>query len=555
MKLRPYQEYCIEEIRKHFRNSNEACIVSASTGAGKTIIFSKLIQGILERAKDFRVLILAHRKQLLEQAKDKLLTVAPELFMKVGVYSAGLKKREKTYQITIAGIQSVHNRAYEFEPFDLIIVDEVHNFSESEGTTYKKFIENCIKNKNACKVLGFTATPYRLKGGSIYGKDKLFKKLVYKIGTGELIDKGHLCNVTAKHAKASQDFSNIKITAGDFNKLEVEMLLNKEALVMETVKEILELSQGRKKVLIFCCSIKHAELFRDELGNGVCSITHSKMDKEKRILNENNFTNGTTRFMVNVGVLTEGWDCPGVDCIALATATCSPGRYVQMVGRGIRLHPDKKDCLILDFGGNIERHGAIDLVDEVMEKKRKEKLKPKEDCKMVKACPGCETYIHIASKECLECGYIFPEREFQHDHKAGTGAILSSQMKKPELIEKKITDVLCSIHKKEGKPDSLKVSYQVGFESINEWICLEHTGFAGVKARRWWEHIFHAIRTPIKISELNLYEVSKSLCEKLETIVVVKSGKYYEIKQYHFKDFEKQKRADFNNFYKEKKNG
>jgi DNA repair protein RadD len=553
VQLRPYQSDCLTAIREHFRNSSESCIISASTGAGKTIIFATLIQGIYSRVENFRVLILAHRKQLLEQARDKLLTVAPELQEKVGVYSAGLNKREMNSPITIAGIQSVHNRAYDFEPFDLIIIDEVHNFSENDGTTYKKFIENCLSNKNACKVLGFTATPYRMKGGTIYGEDKLFKKLIFKIGTGELIKLGFLCNVTAKHAKASQDFNQVKLTGGDFNKLEVEMLLNKEVLVRETVKEIIELSEGRNKVLIFCCSIKHAELVRDNLGNGVCSITHSKMEKEKRDFNEYSFTNGNRRFMVNVGVLTEGWDCPAVDCIVLLRPTCSPGLYVQMIGRGLRLHDSKSDCLVLDFGGNIERHGAIDLVEEIMEKKKREKIKPRADCQMMKACPECETYIHIASMECLECGYQFPEREFQHDSKAGTGAILSSQIDEPELVEKKITDVMCSVHKKEGKPDSLKVSYQCGLEFISEWICLEHSGYAGKKAIRWWQGMFQAIKLPRKIADLSLSGVSKCLLENLKSISVIKKGKYYEIKEYHLKDFEKKRRQEFDDFYKQEK--
>lgn len=550
MELRPYQQDCIQAIRKHFRTSNDSAVVSASTGSGKTIIFSDLIKGLNKRAPDFRTLILAHRKQILQQSYDKLITVAPELKRDVGIYSAGLNLRQMDKKITIAGIQSVHNRAFEFDKFGLIIVDEGHHFSEEERTTYKKFIDNCKEKNPELKVLIFTATPYRMKGGLIYGEDKMIKKLIYKIGTGELIDQGYLCHVTAKHAKASQDFSKVKMTGGEFNKLEVELILNKQKLVEETVKEIKELSffVGREKILIFCCSIAHAELVRKTIGIDFCSITHSKMSKQDRQDNEWQFITGGeygTEFMCNVGVLTEGWDCPKVDCIVLLTATASPGKYVQMVGRGLRNAPGKENCLVLDFAENIDRHGPIDRVEEIMEKKKREKISPKADCKMMKVCPECDTYLALAARECLECGYLFPERSFIHNHKAGSGAILASEI---ELQEKVVYNVCCNIHKKKDKPDSLKVTYyskQFSYKNgignldltpVSEWICFQHTGYALKKARSWWHGRF-ASAPPEKIADINLREVEARLKEITQSISVVKKGKYFEIKKYSM-DFE-----------------
>jgi DNA repair protein RadD len=410
-----------------------------------------------------------------------------------------------------------------------VIIDEVHNFSEEDGTTYKNFIQDCMTNNNSCKVLGFTATSYRLKGGSIYGKDRLFKKLIYKIGLRELIDQGHLSPVTSKHGKASSDFSKVKLSAGDFNTKEVNLILNDRILVEKTVKEILKLAEGRQKVLIFCCSIDHAELVKDVLRQEGCAITHSKMEKRFREGNEKEFMNSDIRFMVNVGVLTEGWDCPAVDCIVLLRPTCSPGLYVQMVGRGLRIHDNKDNCLVLDFGGNIERHGCIDMVEQVMEKKEREKISKKADCQMCKTCPECDTLIPLASMECLECGYIFPKKDFNHDTEAADGAIISS-----EIVdnEKDVDFVMCNLHKKQGSPDSIKVSYWCGMNVYDEWVCLEHSGYAKSKAIHWYQDRHTSLIVPSKVSEINMTELSNRLTQITKSISVRKNGKYFRIIKY-----------------------
>ncbi|MCH7679811.1 DEAD/DEAH box helicase [candidate division KSB1 bacterium] len=317
MELRPYQQECLDSIKDHFRVSTEPVVISISTGGGKTIIFSTLIKSIFEKVNTYRILLVAHRKQLLTQAEDKLVKVSPNLWNRIGIYSAGLNRRDTNKEITIAGVQSIYKKMFNFKkPIDLIIVDEAHNIGADQDTMYQELFNDArTANKNV-RILGVTATPYRMKGGSIYGEGQMFKKCVFKIGIDELIEQGYLCSVTSKHGKASSDFSNVKLTGGDFNAKEVDLILNDRLLVEKTVKEIMELAKSREKILIFCCSIDHAELVMFELENySRCAITHSKLSKHTREFEENEFTNGDTRFMVNIGVLTEGWDCPAVDCI------------------------------------------------------------------------------------------------------------------------------------------------------------------------------------------------------------------------------------------------
>ena len=545
MELRPYQQECLSSIQVHFRTSIEPVVISISTGGGKTIIFSTLIKSIFEKIDTYRILLIAHRKQLLEQAEDKLLNVSPKLWNRIGIYSAGLKRRDTDKEITIAGIQSVYKKIFDFKkPPDLIIVDEAHNIPADEDTMYQELFNDArTANKNV-RILGVTATPYRMKGGSIYGKGQMFTECVFKIGIDELIDQGYLCPVTAKHGKASSDFSKVKLSAGDFNAKEVNLILNDRILVETTVKEILKLAEGRKKVLIFCCSIDHAELVQkvidEKLYGYHCGITHSKMNKEDRGENELNFMQDSFRFMVNIGVLTEGWDFPAVDCIAIMTATCSPGRYVQMVGRGLRINPGKDNCLVLDFGGNIERHGCIDMVETVMEKKKREKIGKKADAQMCKACPECETMIALASMECLECGYIFPKKDFNHDTEAAEGAIIST-----EIIDqdKDVNFVMCSVHKKEGKPDSIKVVYWCGTDFYQEWVCVAHEGYARTKAIHWWQQRHTSLIVPSKVSDIDLKDLSDRLTEITKSISVRKNGKYFEIKKYQL-DFESLKQTE-----------
>ena len=185
---------------------------------------------------------------------------------------------------------------------------------------------------------------------------------------------------------------------------------------------------------------------------------------------------------MNVNVLTTGFDAPNIDCIAMLRPTNSPGLYYQMVGRGFRLHPGKDNCLVLDFGGNILRHGPVDAV-RVRDPARGTGEAP------AKECPECQAVIHAAYAVCPECGHEFPppERE-RHDRRASDAAILSGQVTETEY---EVIETVYRVHTKydapEEHPKTMRVDYRVGLsEWQSEWVCFEHTGYARAKAEAWW---------------------------------------------------------------------
>lgn len=188
-----------------------------------------------------------------------------------------------------------------------------------------------------------------------------------------------------------------------------------------------------------------------------------------------------------MNVLTTGFDAPNIDCVALLRPTNSPGLYYQMVGRGFRLDPTKDNCLVLDFGGNILRHGPVDAL-EIKDRSSGNGEAP------AKECPQCQAVIHAAYSLCPECGYEFPppKRE-QHDQEASTAGILSGEVTETEY---EVQDVYYSVHVKrdaaEDHPRSMRVDYRVGFnDHRSEWVCFEHTGYARAKAEAWWKARSH----------------------------------------------------------------
>jgi len=194
-------------------------------------------------------------------------------------------------------------------------------------------------------------------------------------------------------------------------------------------------------------------------------------------------THPPLKYLVNVNVLTTGFDAPNVDCIVLLRPTASPGLYYQMVGRGFRLCPDKTDCLVLDYGGNILRHGPVDAI-QIAERDADGNGKAP-----AKECPECQAVIHAAYSVCPDCGYEFPPPDSgKHDAQASDEGILSGQVIDTEYD---VTDVFYSVHTKRGAdedaPKTMRIDYQVGLNDFHsEWICFEHTGWAKQKAVAWW---------------------------------------------------------------------
>ena len=514
MKLRDYQKQAVDACYRYLREHDGNPAIVCPTGAGKSHILAQICNDAVSLWSG-RVLILAHVKELLEQNSDKVRHYLGENF--VGIYSAGLKHRDMHQPVIAASIQSVYKRACEFDPFDLVVVDECHLIPESGDGMYRTFLKDALIINPKLRIIGTTATAFRMTTGMICGPDNLLNEICFEVGVRELIVKGYLCPLISKAGRQKADTSGLHLRGGEFIASEVEDLMDQDALVSSACSEIIEQTASRNSVLIFAAGISHARhiqsLLQQRSRNEVGLVTGDtpaveraellarfKRETVKADLFGN--TKPPLKYLVNVNVLTTGFDAPNIDCVVLLRPTNSPGLYYQMVGRGFRLHPSKEDCLVLDFGGNILRHGPVDSL-QIKDRSTGNGDAP------AKECPECHSVIHAAYATCPDCGYEFPPPERQkHDARASTAGILSGQA---EDTEYQVFDTLYHYHMKRNAgpddPPTLRVEYNIGFNQwISEWVCFEHTGYARNKAEAWWrtrsnEPIPSTVQEAIELAE------------------------------------------------------
>jgi DNA repair protein RadD len=484
MQLRPYQQAAVEAVYHHLGHHTDNPVVVIPTGGGKTPVMATICSDAVNLWNG-RVLILAHVKELLEQTAGTLAAIAPEL--NVGIYSAGLKRRDTEHSVIIAGIQSVYRKAFDLDAFDLVIVDEAHMIPPEGEGMYQSFLADACSVNPHLRVIGLTATPFRMTTGMICQPGHFLNSICYEVGVKELIVQGYLCPLRSKASKARLDTSVLHLRGGEFISDEVEDLMDTDTRVQAACSEIIDYTQDRHTVLIFASGIahgKHIVQVLKERHNIECGfVSGDSPDGWRREMLER-FKSGSLKYLCNVNVLTTGFDAPNVDCVVLLRPTMSPGLYYQMVGRGFRLHPSKQDCLVLDFGSNIVRHGPVDALRINPANARGNGDAP------AKECPMCFEVIHAAYTRCPACNYEFPPpQRNQHDTTASAEDVLSGQV---SIEEYDVQEVLYNVHTKRGAsadtPRTMRVQYKVGLDTyIPEWVCFEHTGFARIKAESWWK--------------------------------------------------------------------
>lgn len=513
IKLRPYQQSCTPAVIKYIReNPGRHPVVALPTGSGKTLCIADLIKFCTNKW-GIKVLVLSHVKEILEQNHKSLENY---LGCKVALNSSMLKRRE-VGNITVAGIQSVYKNPDPFKDVKLVIIDEAHLVSTAQNTMYQKFLSGIPKY--VC--VGFTATPFRLGTGYIYGPsdDAMFDDVCYDWSSSDnfvkLIEDGYLCKLTTKRTDLEMDTSNIKLVAGDYNEKQLAAEFDRDAVTNQAIKEIIAAGKNRKKWLIFAIDINHAEHIAEVLiRNGIPTAPiHSKMEKSgfSRQQSMAGFANGRFRCVVNVNILTTGFDDPEIDLIALLRPTTSPVLHVQTLGRGSRVSPGKTDCLVLDFAGNTMRLGPINDVVGVTKKG-----KGKEGDAPCKICKECGSVIPAATRVCPDCNYKFL---FEHGLSATPAEETIIEENRPVWLT--VNDVIYSIHSNYGMTSSVKVSYVCGKTIVNEWICVEHSGYAKAKADHW---IRYRGGKPCSYVD-NLMEQSETL-KKPKKILVTKKQKY-----------------------------
>lgn len=502
-KGRWYQDECEYSFFDYFGQGNTGNPVGAlPTGTGKSIIIASFIKKVFSKWPNQRVMMLTHVKELIQQNAEKLTSVWPTA--PLGIYSAGLNSRDMILPIVFGGVQSVANaikrtnekqeilpsHSRHFGWRDLIIIDECHLLSPKDDTMYQ-FVIAELKKINPClRVIGLTATPYRLGQGMITDGG-IFTDICYDLTTVEgfnrLLADGYISPLIPKQTHIEVDVSNVGLNRGDFNSKQLQAAVDNDKITFEAVKEIVEQGQNRKSWLIFASGIENAEHISAMFESfGIPSAAcHSKLKSAENDERIQGFKDGEIRALVNNNKLTTGFDYPAIDLIGMLRPTLSPGLWVQMLGRGTRPSPEtnKQNCLVLDFAGNTRRLGPIN-----------DPVKPKKAGKgggdaPVRICDVCGVYNHASLRHCISCGteFTFETKLFSA---AGTDELIKSTQPIVEYFN--VKTCIYNLHLKKNKqgvvtsPPSIKVSYICGLRQFNEWITLEHPGFAGKRARDWW---------------------------------------------------------------------
>ena len=405
MILRPYQKIAVDDasiaLTKH-KNT----IVVAPTGAGKTIMLSALVGKRYKKGK--KVLVLQHRDELVRQNRTKFSKVNPKITTSVVDGSEKDWSGETIFSMvqTLSRPNNLENMC----DFDMVVVDESHH---AIAETYTRIIDRVKEANNSVEIVGFTATPNR---GDRKGLRSIFNNCSHQIEITTLIREGFLVppKTFVVDVGVRQELENVRKTISDFDMGEVERIMNKRAINERIVQEWQEKAIGRKTV-VFCSTIIHAQDVCDEYrrANIRAELLTGDTPSEERKQILHDLEHGDVQVVVNVAVLTEGFDAPPVSCIVLTRPCSYKSTMVQMIGRGLRTidpeeHPGiiKKDCIVLDFGTSVLTHGSLDeTVDLEGSEARGTGAGPE------KICPQCESIVPLSSRECPLCGYEFGKQD------------------------------------------------------------------------------------------------------------------------------------------------
>ena len=530
---RPYQEEALEALDNHLMHEKGNPCVVIPTGGGKSVLMAWAIQNWKAKYPPLRVIILAHRKELVQQNAEELAGLWPT--GDIGVYAAGLGRRDMEHSILYASIDSVHNKWGEFASWDVIIVDEAHRIPAKGEGKYRNFINNSMITSPNLKVVGLTATAFRMGCGPICHKDHILNKVCYEANVADLIAQGYLCKLRSKVGDVQPDLDKVRRNSGgDYITKSLAEAVDSKELVPQTIRSAMKIihQEQRKSTIFFCVDVHHCKQISMELRKYAVDapvVTGTTKNVERDRIKEW-FKAGRYRAVCNVNVFTEGLNVKRIDCIVLLRPTLSKGLYVQMVGRGFRTHASKSDCLVLDYAHCIDEHGPIDCIEagEVA----------------LFQCKECGDTFSRAVRICPNCGWEIPKKEIErleseerekkmHEAVASNRNILGSE---PETFN--VSDVFVHRHRKAGKPDSIRIQYRCGLSVFKEWLHFSHGGAMERRARRWWWVRFgreeaEVMGTDKALEDMLLGDRIRSVTK---TITVVRKDKFTNITGYELTD-------------------
>ena len=534
---RDYQQAAADSVFAYWeRGGPGSPLIEMPTGSGKSLVLA-LIAIRLVQEFESRVFVVTDRKELIQQDAKAIRSLWPDA--PVGVFSAGLNSK-RIDVITVGGVQSMlpYAKKHDLVAPSVVLIDEAQMLSPDETTQYGQLLAILRGSNPDLRLVGLTATPYRMGQGLLTaGEDALFSCITYKTDIISLIDRGFLSPLVSPKTSVTVDTSKAATQAGEWVLRDLELAADLDAVNAAVASDIFNAlhpsdltTRPRTSALVFGVAIAHVNHLCEAIratGVNAVIVTGETPNRESLL---DAFKKRELPCIVSCDILTTGFDAPCTDVIALVRPTKSPGLYVQMGGRGMRVCEGKSDCLLLDYGGNIARHGPITNVREPAPR-RAEKGEP-----IFKICPQCKAECAGGCRTCVHCDYEFPPPE---EKKANDRASNLDPMARAVETTYDVASVSCGVHtgKSSGSTTFRVTFFDEAWQPIaSEYVCLEHEGYARDKAHRWWKSFFTC--PPPSTCEEAVTLQKSGYMRTVKTLTVLPDGKWKRIKGATFEDRE-----------------
>lgn len=513
MPLRYYQRESIDATFSYWQDNDGHPLIDLATGTGKAMVNGVLMQEIRAGWGDMRLMSVTHVQEIVEANYKEFVGVDP--FAPAGIYASALGRRDTRAQMLFGQMQSVYNKAQSIGHVDVLLVDECHMIPTKDTTMYRTFIADLMAINPDMKMVGLSATPYRLDSGRLdEGDDKLFDRVVYTYGIRQGVDDGYLTPLSSKPLSTNYDVTGVRTSMGDFKASDYRAAVDSDGLNRLVAEEVLDVEGHRNKALLFFRGVEHCARMRDEFqrrGRRVEMVHGGTPNGERRRL-INALKSGELWGICNDNTMSTGTNVVGIDLIVDGYRTKSAPRYVQRAGRGTRVvyppgfDPEavdaearraaiaghiKPNCRYMDFAGNIKEHGPVDMIEPRRPGKGQGEAP-------IKICPNCFEENHASVRECRLCGHEFDiEEKPRFEARSDTAPILS--VTTAEWLP--VRNRRFRYHEKLGGLPSVRAEFTSGLTTYKTWLCPQHTGFAKSKADRWWRQHGGAVPFPASVDE------------------------------------------------------
>jgi DNA repair protein RadD len=527
VEFRPYQNYALSALDGHWSVSSGAALIDMATATGKSVVLAEIIRRTIARDPNLRTLVAVHVRELVEQDVDALLSVWPDA--PYGICSDGLGRRDHDQQIIFGTIQTLWRDAKLLGRRDLLLIDEVQLVPRDGDGMYISLIDSLRGLNPDMRMVGASATCFRLDEGYLdRGEGALFEKTVFSYTIADGIKDGWLAPLSSKATKAKIDVSGVGRRGGEFIPGELEAAANVDNVVEGAVAELVEQGQDRRAWIGFCCGVDHAYAVRDAIRrHGItCETVVAETPSDERAAIFAAYRAGGIRGLTGVNVFSVGFNIPQVDLIALLRPTYSPGLLIQQVGRGTRKADGKTDCKILDFAGNIRRHGPVDSIYV----NGRTSAAPGDV--LTKVCPECREENLLAARECTCCGHIFisEPRRPKHAAVSDTVSILSTGQTQDLWLPVRHSEF--RLHQRRDNPNApptLRVDHLCGFSAYSEYVAFQSLNSgARYYAGQWWRAMGGLNPVPLRVADAL---ARQDELDRVIGLVVSRNGHWWRIEK------------------------